>query len=256
MNLRWRYCGAVNIVDRKSGTVGFDVQEQVAHRETGATFGVVELPATAFPPLPESGGNVALDVSPALLNGLLDAAWRSGRLTRLMNDPRWLDVINDNHRDTQLDFKVHSVEPLLPPFLEAAEGGAELRMAETRLVLGVQGQDHERDARLFADVQVEPRFDAAHDELVLDCTLSDLAATCHDPIAATGKVRLTPCYADLLRAVEEQGVETSEASPTHSFGVSLRQLLHALPVKLSRIHPAVVPMSGQPWFRVTAEMNP
>jgi len=200
------------------------------------------------------GGNIGVDFSPVLLNSLLDAAWRSGRLAQLMNDPRWLNAINERHGDTELDFKVQSVEPLLPPVLEPAENGALLRLAETRLMLTVKGQDRPRDARLFAEIHVDPRFDAAHDELTLAYSLIELAATCHDPEPSIGKIVLTPCYADLLRAVEEHQLETSETSPAQSLALSLRHLLQALPVKLAHIHPAVLASDGQPWFRVTAEM--
>jgi len=254
VSLRYRYCRSVDIAPGRSGTIGFDVEEQVGHREPAASFGRPEMPVSPDPALPESGGNVAVDFSPGLLNGLLDAAWRSGRLSQLMNQPRWLDRINDNHSDIQLDFKVRSVDPLLPPFLVAAEKGAQLRMAETRLILAVQGQ--ERDVRLFADVRVEPRFDAARDELGLDYVLSDLAATCHDPGSATGKVLLTPCYTDLLRTIDEQRSETSDASPNQLFTPSLRHLLQALPFKLSHLHPTVETSEGQPWFRMTADMAP
>jgi hypothetical protein len=256
VSLRYRYCRSVEIVAGRSGTIGFDVEEQVGHHETAASFGLPEMPASPVPALPEAGGNLAVDFSPSLLNGLLDAAWRSGRLTQLMNEPRWLDRINDNHSDVQLDFKVRSVAPLLPPFLVAAEDGALLRMAETRLILAVQGQTRQRDVRVFADVRVLPQFDAARDELGLDYTLSDLAATCHDPGSAAGQVVLTPCYTDLLQTIDEQRSETSEASPSQLFTPSLRRLLQALPFKLSHIHPAVVASEGQPWFRVSADMAP
>ncbi len=253
VTLRYRYCRTVDIVAGRSGTIGFDVEEEVGQHEPAATFGLPTMPPSPVPALGDVGGNLAIDFSPVLLNGLLDAAWRSGRLAQLMNEARWLDRINDNHSNTQLDFKVRSVEPLLPPVLEVAENGARIRMAETRLILAPQGQKRERDTRLFADIRVHPRFDTSRDEFGLDCALSDLAATCHDPEPSTGKVLLTPCYADLLRTVDEQHLETSAASPIR-LGPSLHHLLQVLPFKLLHIHPAVLPSEGQPWFRVAADM--
>ncbi len=257
VSFRWRYCRAVEIVAGRSGTVGFDVEERVPQHEAAAKFGLVQTPASPTPAVSLTGaGNVEVDFSPVLLNSLLDAAWRSGKLTQLMNDPRWLGAINQQHGDTELDFKVQSVEPLLPPFLEPAENGALLRMAETRLMLAVKGTDRPRDVRLFAEIHVDPRFDAAHDGLVLAYSLSDLASTCHDPDASSGKVLLIPCYAELLRAVEDHQLETAENSPTQSLALSLRRVLQALPVKLTHIHPEVLASEGQAWFRVSAEMAP
>jgi hypothetical protein len=255
VSFHYRYCRAVDIVAGRSGTIGFDVEEEVSQHELAATFQLAEMPPSPVPALPESAGNIAVDFSPGLLNGLLDAAWRSGRLAQLMNEPRWLDRINANHSDIQLDFKVRSVEPLLPPVLEVAESGAELRLAETRLNLTVKGRTQEQDARLFASIHVHPRFAGARDEFGLDVALTDLAATCHDPESGTGKVLLTPCYAELLQTIDEQHLETPEDSPLQ-LGPSLRHLLQALPFKLSHIHPSVVPSGGQPWFRVTADMAP
>lgn len=258
-----RYCRGVDVKPGREASVGFDVQTALAVEAPVATPGPVGRPSEE-PPLPV--GSTALpalmlDVSPNLLDGFLDAWWRSGRLTRLMNEKRWLETVN-GAADGGLDIQIEHVEPLLPPSLEMVEGRAVLRTAETKLTLLSKSQGKERDTRLFADIQVAPRYAADKQAFLLDWRLAELSATCHDVEPATGHVLLRPCYADLLQMVNEQALALPNPNVALTLSLPLRHILFKgggtrhLPFALSHVSPTVLDSSGTPWVRITADVSP
>jgi hypothetical protein len=259
-----RYCETLVVEPRRRVSIGFDVQTILASPRVVATPGPPERPSVE-PPF-EAGRlpAFAVDVSPTLLNAFLESWWRSGALTNLVNEASRLDAINGSPNGDKLEFKVEHVEPLLPPSLEILDGTAVLRAAETQLTLVSKGKGKakERDARLFADVGVVPRYAAATQELHLDWQLLDLAATCHDPDAKTGHVLLHPCYADLLQIVKDRafavpnpGVERSLELPLHQllFKGDGKRGLSFLMSHLSHISPTLLDSRGAPWVRITAD---
>ncbi len=262
LSVHVRYCETLVVEPRRRVSIGFDVQTILAAPRLVATPGPPERPSIE-PPF-EAGRLPAfsVDVSPTLLNAFLESWWRSGALTSLMNEAPRLDAINGSPNGDKLAFTVQHVEPLLPPSLEVLDGAAVLRAAETQLTLVSKGKGKERDARLFADVGVVPRYAAATQELHLDWQLLDLAATCHDPSAKTGHVLLHPCYADLLQIVKDRafalpnpGIERSLELPLHQllFKGGGKRGLSYLMSHLSRISPSIIDSRGAPWVRITAD---
>jgi hypothetical protein len=266
ISVHLRYCETLVVEPKRRISIGFDVQTTLAKKQLVPTPGPVVRPSIE-PPFAGRLPAVAIDVSPTLLDGLLDSWWRSGALTQMMNEAPRLEAINGSPNGDKLEFKVTHVEPLLPPSLEVLKGVAVLRTAETQLTLvsKVKGNGKARDARLFADLRVEPRFTAATKALHLDWQLVDLAGTCHDPGAKTGSVLLHPCYADLLQIVKDRAVAVPDPGVARSLEVPLRRLLFKdsgkpglsfLLSHLTAISPTILASHGAPWVRITANAAP
>jgi hypothetical protein len=262
-----RYCEALVIEPKRRISIGFDVQTTLAEKQLVPTPGPPLRPSIEPPFAAGRLPAVAIDVSPTLLDGLLDSWWRSGALTKMMNEAPRLDAINGSPNGDKLEFKVTHVEPLLPPSLEVLKGVALLRTAETQLTLvsKVKGNGKVRDARLFADLRVTPHFTAATKALHLDWQLVDLAGTCHDPGTKTGSVLLHPCYADLLQIVKDRAVAVPDPGVARSLEVPLRRLLFKdsgkpglsfLLSHLTGISPTILASHGAPWVRITADAAP
>jgi hypothetical protein len=264
VSVRLRYCETVEVVANQRASIGFDLQTLLAVKQAVATPGPARRRSSEPPLGPGVLPAIVLDVSPALLDGFLDSWWRSGTLTSLMNEKRWLDAVNGGPNGDKLDFQIQRVDPLLPPSLEVVAGNAVLRTAETKLTLISKGQHKERDARLFVDVHVAPRYEAAKEELDLDWQISDLVGTCHDPDPATGHVLLRPCYADLLQIVKDHAFAVPNPNVAQTLMLPLHHLLFkgdqkgGLPYALSHlthISPTIVDSHGEPWVRITADAS-
>ncbi|MHB8417822.1 MAG: hypothetical protein ACYDCL_07085 [Myxococcales bacterium] len=258
-----RYCTALRVEPNSGALLGFDVQTRVATRALLSKQGPSVRRLSSEPPLPSGVlPALVLDVSPALLDDVVNAFWRSGRLTAFMNERQWLDVINAGRYGDQLDVRVQNVEPLLPPSLEMDAGQAVVRVAETKLTLVSKTDGHVRDDRLFATVGASLRYLDSQQAFALDLQPLDLASTCHDRYTETAQVLLRPCYAELIRLVKDDEFPVLNPSLKDALTLPLRDFLFKkdgtprLPLKLSGITPTILDSGGQPWVRVAASASP